>query len=75
MPTAIHIHGALHGGEQPKAKTRQMASSLDIPFQSRTLTKIKFGLATHKSISQTQAQEHASSQVKNHAGKSKPSSR
>ena len=75
MPTAIHIHGALHGGEQPKAKTRQMASSLDIPFQSRTFTKIKFGLATHKSISQTQAQKHASRQGKNHAGKSKPSSR
>ena len=75
MPTAIHIHGALHAEEQPKAKTRQMASSLDIHFQSRTFTQIKFGLATYKSIGQTQAQTHASRQVKNHAGKSKPSSR
>ena len=75
MHTAIQIHGALHAEEQPKAKTRQMASSLDIHFQSRAFTKIKFGLATHKSIGQTQAQTHASRQGKNHAENSKPSSR
>ena len=67
MPTAIHIHGAMHAGEQPKAKTSQMASNLHTLFQCPKLTKMNFGLASDKTIGQTQAQRHANRKGKNHA--------
>ena len=75
LATAIHIRGASHAGRQPKAKTSQMGSNRDIAFPKRKVRKIKFGIGNHKSIAQTQAQKHASRQEKNHAEKSKPSSR
>ena len=75
LATAIHIHGASHGGVQPKAKTSQMGSNRDIALPKRKVRKIKFGIGNHKSIAQTQAQKHASRQGKNHAENSKPSSR
>ena len=75
MPTAIHIHGALQAGQQPGTKRNKIASNRDIAFPNRKIRKIKFGLAIRKSIAQAQAQKHASRQGKNHAEKSKPSSR
>ena len=75
MPTTIHIHGALQAGQQPRAKRSKIASNRDIAFPNRKVRKMNFGLAIRKSIGQTQAQKHASRQAKNHAEKSKPSSR
>ena len=75
MATAIHIDGALQAGQQPGTKRSKIASNRDIAFPNRKVRKIKFGLAIRKSIGQTQAQTHASRQGKNHAEKSKPSSR
>ena len=75
MPTAIHIHGALQAGQQPRAKRSKMASNRDIAFPNRNVRTIKFGAAIPKNIAQPQAQKHASRQEKNHAEKSQPSSR
>ena len=75
MPTAIHIHGALQAGQQPQAKTSNIANNRDIAFPTRKVRKIKFRLAIRKSIGRTLAQAHASKQGKNHAENSKPSSR
>ena len=75
IATAIHIHGALQAGQQPRTKRSKMGSNRDIAFPNRKVRKIKFGLAIRKSIAQAQAQKHASRQGKNHAEKSKPSSR
>ena len=73
--TAIHIHGALQAGQQPRTKRSKIGSNRDIAFPKRKVRKIKFGLAIRKSIAQAQAQKHASRQGKNHAENSKPSSR
>ena len=75
IATAIHIHGALQAGQQPRTKRSKMANNRDIAFPKKKVRKIKFGLAIRKSIAQTQAQKHASRQEKNHAENSKPSSR
>ena len=75
IATAIHIHGALQAGQQPRTKRSKMGSNRDIAFPNRKVRKIKFGLAIRKSIAQTQAQKHASRQGKNHAENSKPSSK
>ena len=75
MPTAIHIHGALQAGQQPRTKRSKIGSNRDIAFPKRKVRKIKFGLAIRKSIAQAQAQKDASRQGKNHAENSKPSSR
>ena len=55
IATAIHIHGALQAGQQPRTKRSKMASNRDIAFPNRKVRKIKFGLAIRKSIGQTQA--------------------
>ena len=73
--TAIHIHGALQAGQQPRTKRSKIASNRHIAFPNRNVRKMKFGLAIRKSIAQAQAQKHASRQGKNHAENSKPSSR
>ena len=75
IATAIHIHGALQAGQQPRTKRSKMGSNRDIAFPNRKVRKIKFGLAIRKSIAQAQAQKDASRQAKNHAENSKPSSR
>ena len=62
LPTAIHIHGALHARQQPEAKTNKMTST----FSRSKIQKIKIGIGIHKTISQTQAQRQANTQVKNH---------
>ena len=45
IATAIHIHGALQAGQQPRTKRSKMGSNRDIAFPNRKVRKIKFGLA------------------------------
>ena len=75
IATAMHIHGALQAGQQPRTKRSKMGSNRDIAFPNRKVRKIKFGIGNHKSIAQAQAQKHASRQGKNHSENSKPSTR
>ena len=39
MPTAIHIHGALQAGQQPRTKRSKMGSNRDIAFPNRKSQK------------------------------------
>ena len=45
IATAIHIHGALQAGQQPRTKRSKMGSNRDIAFPNRKVRKLKFGLA------------------------------
>ena len=62
LPTAIHIHGALHARKQPEAKTNKMTRT----FSRSKIQKIKIGIGIHKTIGQRQAQRQANTKGKNH---------
>ena len=53
LPTAIHIHGALHARKQPEAENQQNDRYL---FKVENSKKLKIGIGIHKTISQTLAQ-------------------